>query len=167
MSQVEDQLTDPIAAKPQFSETSSKNAIAGHPIHAMLVAFPIVLAFCTLGADLFYWWTGQTFWARVGLWTTGVGFFMGLIAALSGIIELMLVPGIRARSATWTHAIFAMTMLSTFGLNWGIRLTGYETVVLPFGLLLSLLVAGLVALTGWHGGQLVFDYQVGTSGKGN
>lgn len=46
-------------------------------------------------------------------------------------------------------------------------MTGYEEAVLPYGLLLSLLVAALTALTGWHGGKLVFDYQIGTSSQGN
>lgn len=165
MSVAEEQVVDPIAAKPEFNLTQSKVAFASHPIHAMLVAFPISLAVCTVGADLFYWWTGDAFWARAALWTTGVGFFMGLLSGLSGTAELLLVPGIRARAASWTHFIFAMTLLSAFGLNWGIRLTGFEEAVLPYGLLLSLLVAALTALTGWHGGKLVFDYQIGTASQ--
>ena len=163
MPNVDEPLEDPIAEKPSYDRTESRVAVAGHPIHAMLVAFPIVLAMCTLAADLLYWWTGDGFWVRAALWTTGAGFLMGLLAGLSGIAELLLVPGIRARAASWTHFIFAMTLLSAFGLNWGIRLTGAEAAVLPYGLLLSLLVAALTALTGWHGGKLVFDYQLSTS----
>lgn len=165
--QIVDELVDPIADRPSYSLTESKIALAGHPIHAMLVAFPIALATCTVAADLLYWWTGDVFWARAALWTTGVGFLMGLLAGVSGTAELLLVPGIRARAASWTHFIFAMTLLSAFGLNWGIRMTGYQEAVLPYGLLLSLLVAALTALTGWHGGKLVFDYQIGTSSQGN
>lgn len=165
--QIVDQLVDPIADRPSYNLTESRIAVAGHPIHAMLVAFPIALAICTLGADLLYWWTGDPFWVRAALWTAGVGFLMGLLAGLSGTAELLLVPGIRARAASWTHFIFAMTLLSAFGLNWGIRMAGAEEVVLPYGLVLSLLVAALTALTGWHGGKLVFDYQIGTSSQGS
>lgn len=165
MPNAEEQLVDPIAEDPGYNRTESRIAIAGHPIHAMLVAFPIAFAMSTLGADVFYWWTGDPFWARAALWTTGAGFLIGLLGGLSGAAELLLVPGIRARAASWTHFIFAMTLLSAFGLNWGIRLNGFEEAVLPFGVLLSLLVAALTALTGWHGGKLVFDYQLGTSSQ--
>ncbi len=161
------QVVDPISAKPHFHRTDSKIAIAGHPVHAMLVAFPIALVFCTLGADGFYWWTGDVFWARAGLWASGMAFLMGLAAGISGTVELLLVPGIRVRAASWTHFVIAVMLLSIIGANWGLRLTGYEQAVLPYGLLLSLLAAGFTGFTGWHGGKLVFHYQVGVSSTGN
>jgi len=36
---------------------------------------------------------------------------------------------------------------------------------LPYGILLSALCVGVVAVTGWHGGKLVFDYRLGVSNK--
>jgi uncharacterized membrane protein len=157
---------DPIEAHPSYEETESKVAIFGHPIHAMSVAFPIALTFCTLGADVFYWWTGDAFWARAALWATGMGFFFGMVAGVSGTAELLLVTGIRIRPAAWTHFILAVTLLAILGANWGHRLDGYEEAVLPYGLLLSGLSTIMVSVTGWHGGKLVFDYRLGTS-KGN
>ena len=59
-----DALIDPIGEMPDFNKTESRMALAGHPIHAMSVAFPVALTFCTLGADVFYWITGDLFWAR-------------------------------------------------------------------------------------------------------
>lgn len=165
--QREDELTDPISTNPKFDRAESKIAVSGHPVHAMLVSFPIGLAACALGADLFYWWTGDGFWARAALWSTGMAFLMGLLAGLSGTVELLSVPGIRARAASWTHFIVAMALLSILGANWGYRLSGYESAVLPYGLLLSILSAMFVGFAGWHGGKLVFDYQVGTSSTGN
>ncbi len=163
----EAQLVDPISASPHFHRSESKIAIAGHPIHAMLVAFPIAMSVCTLGADLFYWWTGDAFWARAGLWAIGMAFLMGLLAGLSGTVELLLVPGIRARAASWTHFIIAVMLLALLGTNWGYRLGGYEQAVLPLGILLSFLCVAFTGFTGWHGGKLVFDYQLGTSSSGN
>ncbi|OWK28311.1 DUF2231 domain-containing protein [Sphingomonas mucosissima] len=162
----EAQLVDPISANPHFHRSESKIAIAGHPIHAMLVAFPIAMSVCTLGADIFYWWTGDAFWARAALWAIGMAFLMGVLAGISGTVELLLVPGIRARSASWTHFIIAVMLLSLLGANWGYRLGGYEQAVLPLGILMSLLGVGFTGFTGWHGGKLVFDYQLGTSSSG-
>jgi uncharacterized membrane protein len=159
-------LIDPISRMPGYDETESRVAILGHPIHAMSVAFPIALTFCVLGADVFYWWTGDSFWARAALWAAGTGFFFGMIAGFSGTAELLLVPGIRARAPAWTHFIIAVTLLSLLGANWGHRLYDYEEAVLPYGLLLSGLSVIVVSATGWHGGKLVFDYRLGTS-KGN
>jgi len=160
-------LVDPISAQSKFHRTESRIAIAGHPIHAMLVAFPIALTMCTLGADGFYWWTGDIFWARAALWASGMAFIFGLLAGLSGTVELLLVPGIRVRAASWTHFVIAVMLLSILGANWGYRLTaGYEQTVLPWGLLLSAFAAAFAAITGWHGGKLVFDYQLGTSSTG-
>lgn len=160
----DNQLVDPIAERPGFEETESRIAILGHPIHAMSVAFPIALTFCVLGADLFYWWTGDPFWARAGIWAAGTGFLFGMLAAFSGAAELLFVSGIRARAAAWTHAIVAVTLLALLGANWGHRLLyGYEEAVLPYGVLLSGLSVVMVGFTGWHGGKLVFDYRLGTS----
>lgn len=158
-----EQLIDPIASAPGYSRTQSRIAVFGHPVHAMSVAFPVALTFCTFGADLLYWWTGDAFWARAALWAAGTGFFLGMFAGLSGTAELLFVPGIRARAAAWTHFVIAVTLLALLGLNWGYRAEGYETAVLPYGILLSGLAVILVAATGWHGGKLVFDYGLGTS----
>jgi uncharacterized membrane protein len=157
------ELIDPISERPGFEETESRVALLGHPIHAMSVAFPVALTFCTFGADVLYWWTGDPFWARVALWAVGTGFLLGMFAGFSGTAELLLVPGIRARAPAWTHFILAVGLLSLLGANWGHRFSGYEEAVLPYGILLSALCVVMVIFTGWHGGKLVFDYRLGTS----
>ncbi|MHA6723913.1 DUF2231 domain-containing protein [Sphingomonas sp. RS2018] len=167
MTDTETRLRDPIAENPALDRSASKVAVAGHPIHAMLVAFPIALTSSTLGADLFYWWTGDIFWARAALWASGAGFLLGVLAGIAGTVELLWVPGIRARAASWTHFIIAVMLLSVLGANWGYRLGGFEQAVLPYGILLSLFAVAFTGFTGWHGGKLVFEYQVGVASNGN
>lgn len=162
-----DGLVDPITSEPAFHRTQSKVALAGHPIHAMLVAFPIALTMCTFGADSLYWWTGDGFWARAALWAAGSAFLFGLLAGVSGTIELLAVPGIRARASSWTHFVIAVMLLSVLGASWGYRLTGYEQAVLPYGIALSAFAVAFTGFTGWHGGKLVFEYQIGVSSNGN
>ncbi|MCW5721067.1 MAG: DUF2231 domain-containing protein [Devosia sp.] len=141
-------------------DIGSAIAVAGHPIHAMLVHFPIALVICTLGVDGLYWLTADPFWVRVGLWSAGAAFAFGVLASIVGTLELLAVPGIRVRVASWNHAIAAMTLVAVVGANFGLRLTSPDA-VLPHGLLLSVLATGLTALAGWHGGKLVFDHGVG------
>lgn len=141
-------------------DVGSAVAVAGHPIHAMLVHFPIALVICTLGADGMYWITADPFWVQVGLWGAGAAFAFGILASAAGTVELLAVPGIRVRVASWNHAIAAITLIAMIGANFGLRMTAPEA-ILPHGLLLSLLSAVLTALAGWHGGKLVFDHGVG------
>ena len=139
-------LSDPIEEHSAFNDTESRFAIAGHPLHAMLITYPIALAFLTFGA----------------VWTAGIGFVMGVLAGISGTVELLIVPGIRIRAPSWTHFILACTLLSVLGANWGYRLPDPEQAVLPVGILISALGLLMTTITGWHGGKLVFDYQIGT-----
>lgn len=155
-------LRDPISTHRNFHLTESRISIAGHPIHAMLVAFPIALAMCTLGADVLYWLTGDAFWTRAAIWAAGVSFGMGVLAGIAGTVELLAVPGIRIRTASWTHFVLAVMLLSILGANWGYRWGDAAGAVLPWGIFASLIAAGMTAVTGWHGGKLVFDYGVGT-----
>jgi uncharacterized membrane protein len=142
-------------------DVSSRIALAGHPVHAMLVTFPIALVVATLGGDTLYWLTADPFFARVSLWTSGWGFGLGVVAGLAGTAELLAGHGIRRRPESWTHAVAAMMLLGTIGTNWGIRLINAEDAVLPWGLGLSLVGLVFVGLAGWQGGKLVFEHQIG------
>lgn len=155
-----DTQPNPVIEKLEEKDKTSAIAVAGHPLHAMSVHFPIALVFGTLAVDVFYWWTADVFWLRVGVWTAGVAFFTGLGAGLVGTAELLLVPGIRARVASWAHAIAAVMLISIAGANWGLRI-GMEDAVLPHGLLLSCLAAVMTGVAGWHGGKLIFDHGIG------
>ena len=148
-----------------LDDLNSRIAIFGHPIHAMLVAFPIAGAFWVAGCDALYWWTLDPFFARAGLWGAGAAFAMGCLAALSGAGEMLMVPSARLHPSAWSHAVIAMALLSVLALNWAHRLGGAEEAVLPFGLLLSGLQLVLVAFAGWHGGKLVFEHRFGVANE--
>ncbi len=150
----------PVVADLQKLDVSSAVAVAGHPIHAMSVHFPIALVIATLGVDVFYWWSADPFWLRVGLWSAGFAFWTGVGAGIVGTAELLLVPGIRKRAASWAHGVAAMALLAMAGANWCVRLIDVNA-VLPHGLLLSLLATVMTAIAGWHGGKLIFDHGIG------
>jgi uncharacterized membrane protein len=138
--------------------TESAVALVGHPVHAMLVHFPIAFVVGTLGADLMWWFGADAFWLRVGVWAAGLAFLGGIAAAIAGTAELVLVKGIRIRVASWTHAIAAMMLISIMATNWGLRLAGGE--ILPHGIALSALGVVFAGFAGWHGGKLVLDHGV-------
>lgn len=150
----------PVIEAVAAQDVSSTVAVAGHPLHAMSVHFPIAFVAAGFGCDLFYWWGGDPFWLRAGVWSTGIAFAAGIGAGLIGTAELLLVPGIRVRVASWTHAVAAMTLIAICGMNWGMRMHD-ASLVLPNGLLMSVLAVAFTGLAGWHGGKLVFDHGVG------
>jgi uncharacterized membrane protein len=159
MSQNESPVS-PVIQRISEMDTSSAVAVAGHPIHAMSVHFPIALVIATFGCDVFYWWWGDEFWLRAGVWSAGFAFCLGVAAGMVGTAELLLVRGIRNRAASWTHAIAAMMLLSIAGMNWGLRLADPDA-VLPLGLALSALASVFTGLAGWHGGKLILHHGVG------
>lgn len=151
---------EPVLEEVANAPVASAVAVAGHPLHAMSVHFPIAFVIATLACDLFYWWTGDAFWLRAGVWACGAAFITGIAAGVVGTAELLIVPGIRKRVASWTHGVAAMMLIAIIGGNWGLRYVQPEA-VLPNGLLLSLLAGVFTAIAGWHGGKLVFDHGIG------
>lgn len=150
----------PVMLELQRLDIGSAVALVGHPIHVMMVHFPIAFVIATLGIDVFYWWSGDAFWVRVGLWSAGIAFWTALAASVVGTAELLLVRGIRVMEASWSHAVAAMTLLAITGASWGERLFNPE-LILPHGLALSALASIMTGFAGWHGGKLVFDHGVG------
>jgi len=154
----EQRHADPVIEEVAQHDTGSAVALIGHPVHAMLVHFPIAFSVATFGADMAWWFSADAFWLRVGLWSAALAFLSGVAAAIAGTAELIFVKGIRIRVASWTHATAAMMLISILAANWGLRLAGAE--VLPHGLALSAFAVLFAGFAGWHGGKLVLDHGV-------
>lgn len=156
----EPKAENPVIADIKQYDLQSAIAVAGHPLHAMSVHFPIALVIGTLVLDLLYWFFADPFFLRAGTWAAGAAFLTGVGAGVIGTAELILVKGIRIRAASWSHAVAAMTLISIAGTNWGLRLVNPDA-VLPLGLFLSVVGAAVTGLAGWYGGKLIFDHGVG------
>lgn len=148
-----------MAQTPQRS-IRSRASLAGHPLHPVMIHFPVAALMALVASDLAYWYTNDPFWVRSGLWLAGVGAFGGWIASIAGIIDLVSVSRIRRLITGWSHAIVAVVMLSLASFNWLLRFNE-PSAILPWGLGISLVTGGLIALAGWLGGQLVYEHAVG------
>lgn len=139
----------------------SKAAIGGHPLHPMLIHFPVAALVGLPAADAALLWSGDPFWARAGLWLAGVGAAGGWVASVAGLIDLLSVQAIRRKVTAWSHALLAVMLLSLATLNWLQRLhEGADASVAPLGIGLSLLVLLLIALAAYLGGKLVYEHAV-------
>ena len=100
----------------------SRAAIAGHPLHPMMIHFPVAALIGLVAADGGFVYTGDPFWARAGVWLAGVGALGGWGASLAGLVDLLTVGRIRRLITAWGHALIAVMMLSLATLNWMLRL---------------------------------------------
>ena len=93
----------------------SKARVAGHPIHPMLVAFPLTFYSATVATLLAYIGTREAFWFRFAMVVNIAGIATAVIAALPGAIDLSALPrGSRARAAGLKHAGFNLIATGLF-----------------------------------------------------
>lgn len=132
-----------------------------HPIHPMLINFPIGFLFGAFGSDLAYVWTADPFWARGSFWLVFTGLASGALAATAGFIDFITVREIRQHVESWSHFISAIMALSLAAANLVLRWEDMEA-VMPWGLVLSGGTVAMLSLAGWLGGHLVFHHLIGT-----
>jgi uncharacterized membrane protein len=139
----------------------SRAAIMGHPIHPMIVPFPIAFLVGTLVSDFVFASNGDPFWAMMSKWLLVGALVMAAVAAVLGLTDFASIKRAREGSVGWLHMggnVIAV-LLSLFSLihRWNDPVVG----VMPTGLTISVIVTGILLVTGWLGGELVFRYKIG------
>ena len=128
--------------------------ILGHPIHQILVVFPLGLLATSFFFDLAWLARGNAQLAIVSWWLILAGVVGGAAAALFGLIEWLAIPrGTRARRVGAWHGGAFMVVAALFAASWIAR---RDVPTHPEGaaLLLSALGVLLTVVTGWLGGEL-------------
>src|SRR5262245_48899985 len=101
----------------------SRASIGNHPIHSILVAFPIALWVFSFIADLVYHFGSQNlFWKAVALYTMFGGVIGALAAAVPGLIDYggIINDRVAKRIAT-THLSLNLIAVALFILNLYLR----------------------------------------------
>jgi uncharacterized membrane protein len=137
--------------------------IAGHPIHPMLIPFPIAFFVSTFLCDLAFWKTANEMWATASLWLLGAGLIMAALAAVMGLIDVMGDQQIRDLNDAWLHAGGNVLAVVIELYNWYSRYAHGTSAVLPTGLILSFIVVLILLFTGWKGWEMVYRHRVGVA----
>jgi uncharacterized membrane protein len=151
----------------QFMEAFMPNPkstlqIAGHPIHPMLVPFPIAFFVSVFVCDVAFKSSSVALWATAALWLLGAGLVMAALAALAGLTDFFGEPRVRALNDAWWHAgINVLAVLLSF-YNFYIRY-GDPAAAGTTGLAISLIVVLLLLVSGWKGWEMVYRHRVGVS----
>ena len=149
----------------------SKARIAGHPIHPMVVAFPIAFYTATVATLLAYVGTMEAFWYRVAMISNVAGVVTALIAVIPGSIDLFSLPaGSRARSTGLKHAGFNLIATALFMVTALVVYRGWTERVMVDGayrfdatipLAMSVVAWVSMVIAGSLGWTLVQTYHVG------
>lgn len=139
----------------------SKAKVFGHPLHQMLIPFPLGLLGMAVIFDVLAVAAGQTALAFAAHAMIAAGIITGLIAAIPGAIDWSAIPtGTRAKKIATTHGLGNVIIVVLFAIAWSLR---RETPGDPGGLPLILEIVGVggAVVTGWLGGELVDRLGVG------
>lgn len=147
---------------------ASRASIGGHPLHPILIPFPIGLLVFSLIADLIFLWRGNPVWENyIAFYTLLGGIIGGAAAAIPGLIDwAALTDDAAVKVANW-HARVNIITLVIFIVSFYLRTKSGATWIAGLPTLpIILSVVGVIGLTiaGWLGGELVFKHRVGVAG---
>lgn len=145
-----------------YSEHPRSTAtLARHPIHPMLVPVPIACFVGTLITDIVYWCSAEMMWADFSAWLVTVGFIIGVLAAIIGLVDFLGNRGIRSLRHAWFHFLGNAVVLVLALFNMLVHSRDAWSSVVPYGLILSAATALLLLFTGWMGWSMVYRHGVG------
>src|SRR5947209_5703391 len=100
----------------------SKAKLLGHPIHQMLIVFPLGLLATAIGFDVVYLATSNVYWLTISYWMITVGVVSGLVAALFGLVDWLAIPrGTRASAIGLWHGVGNVVVMVLFAASWYFR----------------------------------------------
>jgi uncharacterized membrane protein len=145
-------------------------SIFKHPIHPMLIVFPIGLWIFSLACDLIRLagapadaWSTAAFFSMIG------GLIGALCAAVPGLIDVLFfkwgAPPVK--KIALTHMAINLTAVVLYAINIWLRTSGPTNLgtSLSAPIVLSIIGVALLFVSGWLGGQMVHVYGVGVEGR--
>lgn len=138
----------------------------GHPIHQMLIVFPLGLLATSVIFDILYFTRGEPDFATASYYTMPAGIIGALLAAVFGFADWLKIPsGTRAKSVGLWHGGGNVVITLLFLTSWFLR----RPAIIPDTTTFSLSVIGvlLALITGWLGGELVDRMGIGVDEGAN
>lgn len=145
----------------------SRAKLLGHPIHQMLIVFPLGVLGMAVIFDIIGLARSQAAWFDRSYWMIAAGVITALIAAVFGVVDFLGIPrSTRARRVGLWHGAGNVIVVLLFIGSWLLRPAGaVQPPAIAF--ILSFLGLGLALITGWLGGELVDRLGVGVGNGAN
>jgi uncharacterized membrane protein len=146
---------------------ASPASLGGHPVHPMLIPFPIALWVFSLVADVVYLWRGNPVWRDwIAFYTLLGGIIGAALAAVPGLIDWLSITDREVKKIANWHARLNVIALLIFAASFYLRTTGGASIVggsYTIPVLLSVVGVILITISGWLGGEMVFKHGVAVS----
>lgn len=135
--------------------------LLGHPIHPMLIVFPLGLLATGVAFDIVGLVQSDSSWYSISYWLIASGIIGGLLAAVFGLLDWIGIPsGTRAKRIGLLHGGTNVVVVLLFIVSWFMR--GSAANVPSNGALtLSFIGVALALVGGWLGGELVDRLGIG------
>ena len=119
-----------------------------HPLHAILLAFPLPLFLGALFSDLAYWSTFEIQWANFSQWLNAGGLLGAAFALVWAFVNLFRGRGHRGR-----RVVYFVVLLAMWGVGFVSALVHAKDAwaIMPEGLYFSAITALLALLASWIG----------------
>lgn len=139
----------------------SKAKLFGHPVHQMLIVFPLGLLAMSLIFDVIALAAGWSGLHQASWYMIAAGVISGLVAAVFGLIDFLAIPpGTRAKRVGALHGGGNVLVVVLFALSWWLRRDNPATPEI-LAVVISGAAAAIATFTGWLGGELVGRLSVG------
>lgn len=146
----------------------SRVKFLGHPIHPMLIVFPLGLLATAVIFDILYVATATDDLATFSYYAMIAGVIGGLLAAVFGLLDWSKIPkDTRARRIGAVHGVGNVIVTGLFILSLASRWGDppYLPNVLP--MVLGLIGALIALFTAWLGGEMVYRLRVAVDDDAN
>ncbi len=139
----------------------SKAKLLGHPIHPMLIVFPLGLLTMAVFFDLTGLIMNNSYWFGIAYYLIPAGVIGGIAAGVFGLIDWLVIPSdTRAKKIGLWHGLGNVVVMLLFVVSWLARREAPESPSMN-AILLAVLGVGLALITSWLGGELVDRLGVG------
>jgi uncharacterized membrane protein len=141
--------------------------IAGHPVHPMLIVFPLGLLATAVIFDIITLSTSDGKWSTVAWYMIAAGIIGGLLAAVFGLIDWWSIPSnTRAKVVGLWHGCLNVVVVLLFAISWVLRRPD-PAAPTNLALVLSFAAVIIALVAGWFGGELVDRLGVGVDDGAN
>jgi uncharacterized membrane protein len=135
--------------------------ILGHPVHPMLIVFPLGLLPCSVVCDVVHQLLRSGPWAILAFYMMGAGIVGGLVAGIFGLIDWLSIPsGTRAKRVGSWHGMLNLAVILLFTCSWLLR-HGNPTDVSFLATILAVVALIIALFSAWLGAELVYRLSIG------
>ena len=133
----------------------------GHPIHPILIPFPIAFLVGALLTDAMSFASDAAFWPEASRWLIGAGIVSGVAAAIPGLVDYIGSKRVRSHRSAMVHGVGNALVILVAAVNLGGRIGSPAEFIDPVGVILSAATAALLGVTGYIGGELAYRHRIG------